>query len=755
MPEYPEYLNKLNPRQLEAATSIEGPLLILAGAGSGKTGTMTHRIAYMIRAVGISPYSILAVTFTNKAAKEMLERVEALIGPVPGIWIQTFHSASLRMLRSYADRLGYGKNFVVYDPTDQSALVKRIVKDLRLDEKRNAPKYVLSEISHAKEREIDPELYARKYGDSYSYKDVAKIYEAYEDALKKNNAMDFDDLIGNAVRLLAGCPDVLDRYRRQFSYVMVDEYQDTNMLQYKLVRLLTEESRNLCVVGDGDQCIYQWRGADIRNILEFEKDFPGARVIKLEQNYRSSGNIIEAAHSVIKNNKGRKDKKMWTSAESGEKVEYYRAEDDREEARYICARIDALMRKDAGLRYSDFAILYRTNAQSRGFEDMLTAKSIPYQILSGLKFWDRKEIKDMMCYMRLVANPKDDISMLRIINEPRRGMGPKTVDGIRAMAAAMGISMLEAMQTHELQESLSPKLLEAVLSLTGMLGELSENADRLSVGDIYDALLVKSGYLKALEDQESVEADGRIENLMEFKSVIAEKEQEAQASGGILTLESFMEGLSIQSDIDEHDPDQDAVVLMTLHSAKGLEFPVVFMPGLEMGLFPSYRTIDKGDDLEEERRLCYVGMTRAKQRLYLTSAEQRMLYGKTDRQAESPFLKEIDRKFMTGTAVYDKRGEGISFSRYDSGARNYSSGPYISPIAAAAAARTNSRSVSAQINKPRETLENTALTPGDKVSHERFGEGTVIEISGKTIVVIFDSVGTKKLAIDKAPMKKL
>ena len=743
-----DYLSTLNPQQYEAATTIEGPLLILAGAGSGKTGTMTHRIAYMIKDAGISPYSILAVTFTNKAATEMRERVEALVGPAPGMWIQTFHSACLRMLRMDADRIGYDRNFVVYDPVDQKTLVKQIVKELEFDEKQFAPAYVLSEISKAKEDNITAPEYARKYGQIERYKPLVTLYDRYDKALKKNNAMDFDDLILNAVRLFERDEETLLKYQKRFRYVMVDEYQDTNMLQYRLIRLLAENHRNICVVGDDDQCIYAWRGADIRNILEFEKDFPGAKVIKLEQNYRSTGNIIDAAHSVISRNRGRKDKKLWTKAAAGEKIEYYRASDDREEARWTAEKIRSLMRKNPDLTYSDFAVLYRTNVQSRRFEESLSGRDIPYQVLSGLRYYDRKEIKDMMAYMRLILNPADDVALLRILNEPKRGIGAKTEEKLRAATMASGRSLLQTLSDPEVQASLSARSEEAVRSLTGMMASLSIEQERMSVEEVYDTLLNRSGYLKALQDQESVEADSRIENLLEFKSVIAEKQKECDALQETLTLEKFMEGLALLSDVDNHRSDQDAVVLMTLHSAKGLEFPVVFMPGMELGIFPSYRTLDRGEGLEEERRLCYVGMTRARKRLFLSSAEMRMLYGKTDFTAESPFLKEIDPKFLTGDALYTKKGQGVEFGRYDV-KRPYSGSSYVSPIAQANALRQEAQS------RKKETLAGVKLAPGDAVEHTKFGRGTVIEDAGNTVTVYFDTVGVKKMAKDLAPLKKI
>ncbi|MBR0481984.1 MAG: UvrD-helicase domain-containing protein [Firmicutes bacterium] len=747
-----EYLQKLNPQQYEAATTTDGALLILAGAGSGKTGTMTHRIAYLIKSLDVSPYSILAVTFTNKAAREMRERVEDLVGSIPGMWILTFHGMCLRILRQYADRLGFSRSFVIYDPVDQKALVKSIVKDFEYDEKVFTPAYVLEVISDSKEKRISPESFRNNINMSFGNRErqscLASLYEKYQETMRKNDAMDFDDLILNTVKLFEEHPDVLKIYQERFRYIMVDEYQDTNLLQYELMHLLAKVHGNICVVGDDDQCIYEWRGADIRNILEFEKDFPGAKVIKLEQNYRSTGNIIEGAHSVISKNKGRKDKKLWTSAPMGEKIEYHRCEDDREEARYTGAKIKELMRKDPGLRYSDFAVLYRTNVQSRRFEESFTASGIPYQVLSGMRYYDRKEIKDMISYMRLVADPRDDVSLDRVINEPKRGIGDSSVKKIRSYASVMGISFLEALADPDVLGGLPVKAARAAKELYEVLNALHLEKDNMSVADMYDELLVKTGYLPALEEMRTVEADGRIENLLEFKSVIAEKEKEL-LEGESLNLDNFMESLTLVSDVDNHDPDQDAVVMMTLHSAKGLEFPVVFMPGMETGLFPSYRTIDKGDDLEEERRLCYVGMTRAKDRLFLTSAEMRMLYGKLDYAVESKFLREIDKKYLTGDAFYEKKSRYSSYDRYDTES-SYSYGPYVSPIASATAVREKSREISKKA-----TLAGVDLSPGDKVEHDKFGEGTVISSSGNVVTVIFESVGTKKLAKDLAPLKKI
>lgn len=745
-----DYLGKLNSQQYEAATHIEGPLLILAGAGSGKTGTMTHRIAYMIKDGGVNPYSILAVTFTNKAANEMRSRVENLVGFVPGIWIQTFHSACLRILRQHADRLGYTKSFSVYDPVDQKALVRNIVKELDYDEKRFTPAYVLAVISDKKEKRISP---SDMQGTALEYgyeKDLALIYERYEAELKKNNAMDFDDLILQTVILFDKCPDVLEKYRNQFKYIMVDEYQDTNMLQYELVSRLAEKSNNICVVGDDDQCIYEWRGASIRNILSFEKDFPGAKVIKLEQNYRSTGNILAAAHSVISRNEKRKEKRLWTKADKGEKIEYYRAEDDREEARFTAAKIKRLIREEPGLCYSDFAVLYRTNVQSRRFEEVFGGMEVPYQVLSGQRYYDRKEIKDMLCYMRLIVNPQDEASLLRVINEPRRGIGEKTVANIKAVAMVNGRSLFEALSSDAVRDGLSSRARPEAEAFVDMIKSLNVEHGQMSVADVYDTLLVKSGYMKALEDQHSIEADGRIENLLEFKSVISEREKEAKEKDEAFTLESFMEALALISDIDNHDPEADSVSLMTIHSAKGLEFKVVFMPGMELGLFPSYRSFDKPGGIEEERRLCYVGMTRAKERLFLSTAECRMLYGKMDYSSESPFLREIDRKYLCGNAIYDKKQKGVADYKFDSSAPYRADGKYISPIAQAAALKRRSAGIS-----KRATLADVEVRPGDIVEHSKFGTGTVITVDGNVLTVVFKGLGTKKMAKDLAPMKKV
>ena len=642
-------LSKLNKQQREAAMCTEGPLLILAGAGSGKTSTMTHRIAYMIEELHINPYQILAVTFTNKAAGEMRDRVEALVGEGLNMWILTFHSACLRILRKHAEVLGYGTDFAVYDPTDQKTVVKNIIKELGLDTKKFKPAYFLGAISKCKEQKISPAEYQLENGDDYKEKCIYEVYFRYEKTLKKNNAMDFDDLLLNAVRLFEKDEAVLLEYQNRFRYIMVDEYQDTNMLQYQFVKMLAEAHDNICVVGDDDQCIYQWRGADIRNILEFEKDFKNAKVIKLEQNYRSTSNILDAAHSVIAHNRGRKSKKLWTDHEAGNKITYFRAENERDEAYFVAAEINRI--KTIDRKYSDFAILYRTNAQSRTFEEALSNRGIPYRVLGGLRYYDRKEIKDMLCYMRLVQNHADDLALTRIINEPKRGIGGKTLEKLTALASVRQESLFETLLDEEVVSSFSAKASANIEKLAELIAMLSIEQSNMRISDLYDELLVKTGYLKDLEDQNTLEAESRIENLMEFKSVIYDYEK----NDPNITLPEFMERIALLAEVDNHDADENAVVLMTMHSAKGLEFPFVFLPGLEDGLFPGWRAFDREDGLEEERRLCYVGITRAKERLWLTSAEMRTMYGKTDYTRESQFLREMDKKLLEGDAVFEKK----------------------------------------------------------------------------------------------------
>lgn len=779
-----DYLKGLNDKQREAALHKDGPLLILAGAGSGKTSTMTRRIAYLIKEEGIRPYNIFAVTFTNKAAKEMRDRVEALIGEGLNTWILTFHSACLRILRKNAELLNYTNDFVVYDPTDQKTVIKACLKAANVDDKKFTPAYVLSVISDNKEKAVTPQEFLRINQGDFKGETIGRLYSEYCKTLKRNNAMDFDDLIANTVKLFEEHEDVLEKYQKRFQYIMVDEYQDTNYMQYRFIKLLAQAHNNICVVGDDDQCIYQWRGADINNILDFEKDFKGTKVIKLEQNYRSYGNILAAAHSVVEKNLQRKPKKLWTDKDAGEKVTYYRGDDEKDEARYIAQEIDRL--KSSEREYKDFAILYRTNAQSRNFEEALSAREIPYRVLGGLRYYDRKEIKDIMSYMRLVQNPLDDVAFVRIINEPKRGIGEKTVEKLRTLAEVRNKSLFEILLDDEVIMNLPAKAVISVRNMVETIIQYSNEKENLRVSDIYDGLLVKTGYLKALEDANTVEAESRIENIMEFKSVIYDYEKDDAQ----LSLSDFMEKIALVAEVDNHDENENAVVLMTMHSAKGLEFPVVFLPGMEDGLFPGWRALEKPTGLEEERRLCYVGMTRAKERLFMTSAQMRTLYGKTEYTRESQFMREIDSRLIEGDVIYQKKtvasvGSSGSFSgneilgmsgkseRTESNFGNsWGGGSGFGGTAAikAPAFRSGNDGFAGEAPaKPFNVLAESkreskksasykggsAIVPGDKVVHAKFGQGMVVALEGKTISVMFDEVGLKKLAKDIAPIKKI
>lgn len=762
-------LSRLNKEQQEAVKHMEGPLLILAGAGSGKTTMMTHRIAYMLEK-GVSPYNILAVTFTNKAAGEMKDRIESLTGGTRGMWVMTFHAMCVRILRNHGDVLGFKNGFSIYDESDKKALLKRIVKDLKIDEKIYPVSYLGSVISSCKEAEEDPDDYIENNSMNFKAETVAKVYARYMEDLQQNNAMDFDDLLWNAVKLFEASSEILSYYQERFKYIMVDEYQDTNYLQYKLIHALAEKSHNLCVVGDDDQCIYQWRGADIRNILDFEKDFPETKVIKLEQNYRSDANILDLANSVIANNRNRKAKELWTDRNEGSKITYRRLEDEQREAWYVGGEIQRL-HDEEGIPFNDMAILYRKNAQSRPFEEKFSFRGIPYRVLGGTRFYDRKEIKDVMSYMHLVENPSDDVAMARIINEPKRGLGPKSLGGIVSYAKAYKLSIFEALKEQEVLGSLSRKSRAAVEDLVTMLDELGTEQDNMELSDIYDNLIRRSGYLTALEAENTVEADARIENILELRSVIAEFEE--KAAGSVLTdeedefreerdrlredgfdvkeptlLQSFLERIALLSDIDNRDESEDAVVMMTLHSSKGLEFPVVFMPGMENGLFPGSASMDDPSKMEEERRLCYVGITRAMRKLYLTGAQTRMLYGRTDFTIESEFMREMDTNLLEGDPTVAERtasaggirGEGGILGmrefkgRYEGSADGYDAS-FSKPFDALKFAKKQASN----------GISNEGFEAGDRIRHPKFGEGLLIEQDAKTLTIAFDSVGIKKL----------
>lgn len=700
----------------------------------------------------------------------MRTRVEALTGNISGMWIMTFHAMCLRILRNHYEAIGYRSGFTVYDESDKKALLKRIVKELKVDEKFYSISSLIGQISKCKEHEELPDDYLENNQDNFKAETIYKVYARYMEELIQNNAMDFDDLILNGVRVLESNPDIRSYYQKRFRYIMVDEYQDTNYLQYKLIHLLAEQSHNLCVVGDDDQCIYEWRGADIRNILDFEKDFPETKIVKLEQNYRSYANILDLANGVIANNTERKQKALWTEKEPGSKITYRRLGDEKQEAWYIGGEIERL-HNDEGIPYKDIAILYRKNAQSRPFEEKFSFRSLPYRVIGGTRFYDRKEIKDVMAYMHLIENPHDDVSMLRVINEPKRGLGAKSLQGIISYAKSYNISVFAALKELDVIGSLSKKSRTMVAEFVEMLDDIRGEQENLALNDIYDNLLRRSGYLEALENADTPEADARIENIMELKSVIvqfeekdtvaslSDYEQEFKAERESLrkegfeveeptSLQSFLERITLMSDIDNHDSSEDAVVLMTLHSAKGLEFPVVFIPGMENGVFPGSAALEHPGELEEDRRLCYVGITRAKEKLYLTSAETRMMYGRSDWTVESIFLDEMDKNLVEGDLTSKQRTElqgGLTGDGGVFGSRQFKGRFY-----------DNADGYSESFSKPFDSLKyatkqtnknviNEGFQNGDRLNHPKFGEGLLVDQDKKTMTIAFDSVGIKKL----------
>lgn len=766
----------INKEQKKAIEHIEGPVLILAGAGSGKTATMTHRIAHMIN-MGIDSRNILAVTFTNHAANEMRQRVQSLVKDTKGMWIKTFHAMCSTMLQFTPEIIGYKKGFTIYDESDKKSALKRVYKDLVIDEKQFPISMIASIISKCKENEKTPDDYLRESVNIQQDRIISEIYEAYNKALFTNNAMDFDDLLWNTVKMFSASDELLNYYSNKFRYIMVDEYQDTNHLQYELIKMLASKHGNICVVGDDDQCIYQWRGADIRNILDFEQDFKDSLVIKLEQNYRSTGNILALSNSVIKNNMGRKSKTLWTEHHAGEKITYKRTVDEKLEAWWIGNEIDELVSK--GYRYSDIAILYRKNAQSRPFEEKFTFRGMPYKVLSGLRYYDRKEVKDMMAYMKLVENPNDDISMLRIINEPKRGIGDKTLNNVTNYAKVSGISIFEALKEPNITEAMSKKASFATKELVQMIEDIRNEIENLKLIDIYDNILNRSGYLDVLEKAETVEADSRIENLMEFKSIIEEFEKEFSDNESSLSeniddenemlaelgikreeisvLGAFIEKVALMSDIDNKDDSENAISLMTLHSAKGLEFPIVFMPGMENGVFPGAAAFSDQDNMEDERRLCYVGITRAKEKLYLTGTQQRMMYGKTDFQSESIFLNEMDDRYMDGDVTMKRKTETKSGLKSDGGwLGSYVSSGRVYGNADGYGGTSRAKPFDSLVQSKRKTKEKIKddFENGDTLIHPKFGSGMLIKQDERTMTIMFDTVGEKVIGKGFVKMKK-
>ena len=737
----------LNPPQREAVAQTEGPVLILAGAGSGKTRVLTHRIAYLMDEKGVNPWNILAITFTNKAAQEMRERVDKLVGfGSESIWVSTFHSACVRILRRHIDNLGYDTNFTIYDTDDQKSLMKDVCRKMNIDTKIYKERSLLAQISHAKDELLTPDDMEMKAAGDYNMKKVASVYREYQAALRKNNALDFDDLIVKTVELFEKCGAVLEYYQERFKYIMVDEYQDTNTAQFKFISLLAQRYQNLCVVGDDDQSIYKFRGANIGNILGFEHVFPDARVIRLEQNYRSTRNILNAANQVIANNTERKAKTLWTENEEGSKVHFRQFLNAYEEAEYVAGEIGKLKRNGLG-NYRDCAILYRTNAQSRIFEEKFIAANIPYKLVGGVNFYARKEIKDLLCYLKTINNARDDLAVQRIINVPKRGIGATTLGRVQDYADNMGISLYEALRVAEEVPSIG-RSLSKIDGFVTFIQMLKSKADVMTVEEILQEVIDSTGYVAELEAEDTEESRARIENIDELISKTVAYQEAMEEQNQSATLSGFLEEVALVADIDTVDPDQDYVLLMTLHSAKGLEFPKVFMVGMEDGIFPSHMTISYGDDgeLEEERRLCYVGITRAMKDLTLTCAQQRMIRGETQYNRVSRFVREIPRELVDlGHTIQEKK-------------------PKVEELIPTPAKYSKMKEILQGRNyKSREFKVTKANSldyeVGDTVRHIKFGVGIVKEIveGGRDyeVTVEFDKVGVKKMFASFAKLKKI
>ncbi len=753
-------LQGLNREQRKAAETLEGPVLILAGAGSGKTRALTFRIANLIDH-GVAPWNILAITFTNKAAKEMKERVSKLVG-VNGndVWVSTFHAMCARILRRDIEKLGYSRSFTIYDDDDQASVLKEIYKSLNIDEKNLNPREVRAKISDAKNRLLGPDEWFMESPRDFRSQQIHDIYSAYERKLKHSNALDFDDLLVRTLELFADHPPVLESYREKFKYVHVDEYQDTNFAQYSLVKLLTQKSRNLCVVGDDDQSIYGWRGADIRNILDFEKDYPDAAVIKLEQNYRSTANILDAANQVIAHNEGRMEKMLWTEADEGDPIRIFCAGSERDEAAWICDRMQQL--KTNGYSFGDMAVLYRSNAQSRVLEDMLVRAGIPYRIYGGLRFYDRKEVKDIVAYLRVIVNPSDDASLRRIINTPKRAIGDSTIAELVKHAAEEEMPLFSALV--DVPDSLSARPRKAVTEFGDLMNELIVEHEEMGLLSFVTHLIEKTGLKAQYTRDESDESKARVENIDEFLGAVAEYEKAAENP----SLEDYLENVALVSDLDNADIGNQSVTLMTIHSAKGLEFPIVFMAGLEENIFPTGRSLQNDDAIEEERRLCYVAITRAQKQLYISYATQRMLYNQVNFNAPSRFLKEIPSRLLDNhmTAkrernfpgvmesysrpapkrmpryTYTESGHGIGAGKNALGIPGLQKG--FTPSAASGLAASSAPSL---------------FKVGDRVMHRKFGEGNVQEIRGKggdaRIIIAFAAYGQKEFVLSIAPIVKV
>ena len=748
----------LNDKQKEAVLATEGPCLVIAGAGSGKTKVLTHKIAYLLSEKNVKPWNILSITFTNKAANEMKQRVEKLVGEASQeMWLGTFHSICVRILRRFIDRIGFDPTFLIFDSTDQRTLVKECIKSMRLDDKLFTDRSVLSEISNGKNDMLEPKAYQVKYNGDFRKEKIGKVYELYQKKLKENNALDFDDIINYTIKILTENPDVLEYYTEKFKYVLVDEYQDTNKAQFMLVSILASKYGNITVVGDNDQGIYSFRGADITNILNFEKDFPGSKIVKLEQNYRCTGNILKAANAVIKNNENKYDKKLWTENEEGKLPCIYKAEDEYDEASYIVKQIN-MLKMEVYLILSDFVILYRINSQSMAIEDIFRLENIPYKIIGGLKFYERKEIKDIIAYLRLIFNTSDNLSLKRIINEPKRGIGKTSLDNIQDISDKTGKSMYEIIKYAEQYELNRVKANS--IQFVEVIEELRKQVNQIPISELIKLTLNKTGYVKALENENTIEAESRIQNLEEFLTVAIEFEEQMAEN----TLAEFLESISLTSDIDNMEESEDTVTLMTLHSAKGLEFPVVFLVGMEEGIFPGYKSIEEIKELEEERRLFYVGITRAMQYLYLTCAKRRTIFGSTSYNQMSRFLKEIPKDLLDGYEEIDNE-DNNSFKDSNYGweyGTNYAGKvktykfdnvekiPEVKEKVGAFQFRTAESFLNSLNKKASDRqVDITKYKEGQRIYHKKFGEGTInkIEQEGEDykLDIQFDKVGHKRL----------
>ena len=746
----------LNDKQKEAVLATEGPCLVIAGAGSGKTKVLTHKIAYLLSEKNVKPWNILSITFTNKAANEMKQRVEKLVGEASQeMWLGTFHSICVRILRRFIDRIGFDTTFLIFDSTDQRTLVKECIKSIGLDDKLFTDRSVLSEISNGKNDMLEPKAYQVKYNGDFRKEKIGEVYELYQKKLKENNALDFDDIINYTIKILTENPDVLEYYTEKFKYVLVDEYQDTNKAQFMLVSILASKYGNITVVGDNDQGIYSFRGADITNILNFEKDFPGSKIVKLEQNYRCTGNILKAANAVIKNNENKYDKKLWTENEEGKLPCIYKAEDEYDEASYIVKQIN-MLKMEEYLKLSDFVILYRMNSQSRAIEDIFRRENIPYKIIGGLKFYERKEIKDIIAYLRLIFNTSDNLSLKRIINEPKRGIGKTSLDNIQDISDKTGKSMYEIIKYAEQYELNRVKANS--IQFVEVIEELRKQVNQIPISELIKLTLNKTGYVKALENENTIEAESR--NLEEFLTVAIEFEEQMAEN----TLAEFLESISLTSDIDNMEESEDTVTLMTLHSAKGLEFPVVFLVGMEEGIFPGYKSIGEIKELEEERRLFYVGITRAMQYLYLTCAKRRTIFGSTSYNQMSRFLKEIPKDLLDGYEEIDNE-DNNSFKDSNYGweyGTNYAGKvktykfdnvekiPEVKEKVGAFQFRTAESFLNSLNKKASDRqVDITKYKEGQRIYHKKFGEGTInkIEQEGEDykLDIQFDKVGHKRL----------